>query len=72
MCQIYDISSHIILFKQFNTLKKFIENKNCENESDISSIRNFQKFNIIHKKSIEQLGHDLKLRKSIVFQNDNI
>ena len=46
MCQIYDISSHIILFKQVNILKEMLEAKNNENEDEIRLIRKFQKINI--------------------------
>ena len=70
MCQIYDISSHIILFKQFNALKKYIEEKKYESDSEISSIRKFQKINISQTKSIEKLGEDLKQRKSVLFSDD--
>ena len=70
MCQIYDISSHIILFKQFNAIKKFIEEKKYESDSKINSIRKIQKINISHAKSIEKLGKDLKLRKSVFFSNN--
>ena len=70
MCQIYDISSHIILFKQVNILKKMFEEKKYENEDENSSIRKFQKINIRQTKSIEQLGEDLKQRRSVIFSND--
>ena len=70
MCQIYDISSHIILFKQVNILKKMFEEKKYDNEDEIASIRKFQKINIRQTKSIEQLGKDLKQRRSVIFSND--
>ena len=73
MCQVYDISSHIILFKQLNTLKKIIEEKKFEKneyDSEINSIRKLQKINISHTKSIEKLGEDLKLKRSIIFSDD--
>ena len=70
MCQIYDISSHIILFKQVNILKKIFEEKKFENEDEIRLIRQSQKINIRNLKSIEQLGKDLKQRKSAIFSND--
>ena len=70
MCQIYDISSHIILFKQVNALKKIFEDKKYESEDELRSIRKFQKFNIRHRKSIEQLDKKLKQRRSVVFPND--
>ena len=56
MSQIYDISSHILLFKQFNKLKKIIEDKKYKCDSDISSIRNIQKINVSHTRSIEKIG----------------
>jgi hypothetical protein len=70
MCQIYDISSHIILFKQVNALKKMFEDKKYESEDELRSIRKIQKINIRHTKSIEQLGKDLKQRRSVIFPND--
>ena len=72
MCQIYDISSHIILFKQVNILKKMmmLEGKKFWNEDEINSIRKFQKINIRQTKNIEQLDKDLKLKKSVIFSND--
>ena len=65
MCQIYDISSHIILLKQFNVIKKIIEEKKYDNDSEIHSIRKNQKINIRHAKSIEKLDKDLKRRKKV-------
>ena len=70
MCQIYDISSHIILFKQVNILKEMLEAKNNENEDEIRLIRKFQKINIRQTKNIEQLGKDLNQKKSVIFSND--
>ena len=72
MCQIYDISSHIILFKQVNILKKMmmLEGKKFWNEDEINSIRKFQKINIRQTKNIEQFGKDLKQKKSSIFSND--
>jgi hypothetical protein len=70
MCQIYDISSHIILFKQVNALKKMFEDRKYESEDELKSIKKFQKINIRHSKSIEQLGKDLKQRRSVIFPND--
>ena len=70
MCQIYDISSHIILFKQFNAVKKLLEDKKYDSDSEIYSIRKIQKINISHTESIEKLGKELKLKKSVIFNND--
>ena len=70
MCQIYDISSHIILFKQVNALKKMFEDRKYDSEDELISIKKFQKINIRHSKSIEKLGKDLKQRRSVIFPND--
>ena len=70
MCQIYDISSHIILFKQVDIFKKMFEEKKYENEDENSSIRKFHKINIRQTKTIQQLGEDLKQRRSVIFSND--
>ena len=68
MCQIYDISSHILLFKQVNILKKMLGEKKYEDGGE--SINKFQKINIKQRESIEQLGKDLKQRRSVIFSND--
>ena len=70
MCQIYDISSHIILFKQVNALKSMFEEKQYESEDELRSIRKIHKINIRHTKTIEQLGKDLKQRRSVIFSNE--
>ena len=70
MCQIYDVSSHILLFKQVNVLKNILVGKTFGNEEEINSLRKFQKINIRQTKYIEQLGKDLKQRKSALFSND--
>ena len=70
MCQIYDISSHLILFKQVNILRKIFEEKKYENEEELKPIRKFQKINIRQTKNIEQLEEDLKQKKSVIFSND--
>ena len=70
MCQIYDVSSHILLFKQVNVLKNILVGKTFGNEEEINSLRKFQKINIRQTKYIEQLGKDLKQRKSAIFSND--
>ena len=67
MCQIYDISSHIILFKQVDILKKIFEGQKYENQDEINSLRKFQKINIKHSKTIDQIDKDLKQRKAIIF-----
>ena len=71
MCQLYDISSHIKLFRQVNILKKMMfENKKYESEDDIKLIRNSQKINIRNSKSIKQLDKYLKQGSSVIYSND--
>ena len=71
MCQIYDISSHIKLFRQVNILKKMMfENKKYESEDDIKLIRNSQKINIRNTKSFKQLDRYLKQGSSVIYSND--
>lgn len=48
MCKIYDISSHIILFKQFKAIKKLLEDKKYDSDSEIYSIKKIQKINVGH------------------------
>ena len=70
MCQIYDISSHIILFKQVNAIKELLEDKKYEREEELSSIRKFRKINIKHSESIQKLGKELKQNKPVIFSNE--
>lgn len=65
MCQIYDISTHIILFKQFNLLNNAV--KKIYEERGYCYIYPFQKININDPKVIEKLNQDLKNKKSILF-----
>ena len=53
MGQIYDISSHIILYKQVDILKKAFERQKYQNQEEITSIGKFHKINIRHSRSIE-------------------
>ena len=68
MCQIYDISTHIILFKQFNllnnTLKKIYE------ENGFCPAYPFKKININDNDIIDKLNKDLKNKKSILFSKN--
>ena len=68
MCQIYDISTHIILFKQFNllnnTLKKIYE------ENGFCPAHPFKKININDNDIIDKLNKDLKNKKSILFSKN--
>ena len=69
MCQIYDISTHIILFKQFNLINKFILEKIYE-ENGFCSNKPYNKININDLKTIDKLNKDLKKNKSILFSKN--
>ena len=68
MCQIYDISTHIILFKQFNLLNNSV--KKIYEERGFCYIHPFHKININDKKVIEKLNNDLKNKQSILFSKN--
>ena len=70
MCRIYDISTHIILFKHFNLLNILVK-KIYENE-DLSASKPLKKINIRDKKIVEKLNNDLRGRQSILFSNNLI
>ena len=70
MSRIYDISTHIILYKHFNLLNILVK-KTYEND-DLAPSNQFKKINISDKKIIEKLNNDLKGRKSILFSNSLI
>ena len=66
MCQIYDISSHIFLVKQFNILNNItIEKINEEKTAHLKRLSS--KININDKKKIENLNNEYKSDKSIPF-----
>jgi len=66
MCQIYDISTHIILYKHFNSLNKMFKEKIYEND-EICPAKPYNKINIGDEKRIEKINKDLKSNKSILF-----
>jgi hypothetical protein len=68
MCQIYDISTHIILFKQFNFLNNCV--KKIYEERGYCYIHPFHKININDENAIEKLNYDLKNKKSILFSKN--
>ena len=68
MCRIYDISTHIILFKHFNLLNKLVKNMNEKEENCQHKILN--KINISDKRIVDRINCDLKSRKSILFSNN--
>ena len=68
MCQVYDISSHVVLIKQFNILKNILKETIFEkNENFISKLYN--KINISNNKVIESLGNEFKHNKSLNFNH---
>ena len=69
MCQVYDISTHIILFKQFNLLNNMVLEK-IYDENGICPTKPFNKINISDIKTIEKLNKDLRTKKSILFSNN--
>ena len=70
MCRIYDISTHIILFKHFNLLNILV--KKIYESEDLSPSKPFRKINIKDEKIVKKLNDDLKGRKSILFSNNLI
>ena len=70
MCQIYDISTHIILFKQFNLLNNMVKELSEENVFLPSKL--FHKINIKDNKIIEKINKDLGAKKSIFYSNNYI
>ena len=70
MCQIYDISTHIILLKQFNLLNNIILDKIFE-DNGICPIKAYNnKININDSKIVQKLNKDLKNKRSIIFSNN--
>ena len=68
MCQIYDISTHIILFKQFSTFNNLL--KQMVQEQGLSPIHTFKKINIKDKEIIAKINKDLRTKKSILFSKN--
>ena len=70
MGRIYDISTHIILFKHFNLLNMLVK-KIYEND-DLPPSKPFKKINLNDEEIVEKLNNDLRGRKSIIFSNNLI
>ena len=64
MCQIYDISTHIILFKQFNVVNNCI--KKIYEENGFYPAYTFKKINIKDHNIIDKINKDLKKKNSII------
>ena len=67
MSQIYDISSHILLFKHFNILNNFIV-ETISKKYDCP-FENNRKININDNGVLEQLDMELKTKKCVIFTN---
>ena len=67
MCQIYDISNYIILFRQFNVLNSIIK-KIFEKDGFYTS-KQFTKINVNDNDIISKVNNELKSEKSILFSN---
>ena len=70
MCQIYDISTHILLFKQFSLMNIILKNIEYE-DSDLNKTLFFEKINISDDMHMERINNVLKKKKSIV-NYDNV
>ena len=68
MSQIYDISTHIILFKQFNALNNIL--KKIYQEKGFCPVHPFKKINIKDHDVIERINRDLIHKKSILFSKN--
>ena len=66
MCQVYDISSHVVLIKQFNILKNILKETLFENNEIVIS-KLYNKININNKRTLENLGNEFKYNKSLNF-----
>ena len=65
MCQVYDISSHVVLIKQFNILKNILKEKYENKDNFISKLYN--KININNNQIIDNIGNEFKHNKSLNF-----
>ena len=58
MCKVYDISSHILFFKQFNLINKFFKNKKIE-ENEINKSLFSKRININNNQIMNKIETDL-------------
>ena len=65
MCQVYDISTHILLFKQFSLMNAILKQTKYEG-SDLNKTLFFDKINIGDNMIMEKINNNLKTKKSIV------
>ena len=69
MGQMYDISSYIILFKQFNFLNKITMERFYE-EDGFCPAKPYEKINLGNMKVVEKINKDLRNKKPILFSNN--
>ena len=65
MCQVYDISTHILLFKQFSLMNTILK-KTSYDEGDLNKTLFFDKINISDSLIMEKINNNLQTKKSIV------
>ena len=58
MCKVYDISTHILFFKQFNLINKFFKNKKIE-ENEINKSLFSKRININNNQLMNKIDTDL-------------
>ena len=69
MCQIYDISTYIILYKHFYILSNMLKENSFKDNINFSS-KLFNRINIRDVKVIEKLNKNLKNRESLIYSNN--
>ena len=69
MCQIYDISTHIIFYKQLNLLNNIFKEKMSEG-NELYPFILLRKINLNDNKNIEKLNKNYKNRKSMLYSTN--
>ena len=67
MCQIYDISNYIILFKQINILNYII--KKLYEKNGLNFSKRYKKINVNDNDIINKVNSELNSNKSILFSH---
>ena len=68
MCQIYDVSTYIMIFKQFNLINNMLKGKIYQ-DNGIFPNKIYKKININDKNITEKLSKDINNDKSILYSN---
>ena len=68
MGQIYDISTHILFYKQLNLLNKMLKEKISEGK-DLLTLLSLNKINLNDHQNVEKLNTKYKKRKSLIYTN---